>query len=144
MFASFGRDAFPTVDLRRLQPRRSATLSLGCHESRQTQRRNLPRIGGRRARPKLQPGRIQAREMKHNYLDTMDVVKRFGKPDFFITMTTNPAWPEITTTTLCFGETAANRPDLVARVCKTKLRVLLDTLLKEHVFGKLVGYTWVI
>ena len=58
-------------------------------------------------------------------------------------MTANPTWPEITQA-LRFGETAANRPDIVARVFRIKLRVLLDKLLKEHVLGKVVGYTWVI
>ena len=42
------------------------------------------------------------------------------------------------------GETAANRPDIVARVFRVKFRLLLDKLLKEHVLGKVVGYTWVI
>ena len=58
-------------------------------------------------------------------------------------MTANPAWPEITAA-LRGCETDDNRPDIVARVFRIKLRVLLDKLLKEHVLGKVVGYTWVI
>ena len=81
--------------------------------------------------------------MQQNYLDAMSIVKRYGKPDFFITMTANPSWREIKES-LREGETAANRPDLVARVFKIKFRLLLDKLLKEHVLGKVVGYTWVI
>ena len=33
--------------------------------------------------------------MQQNYLDAMTIVKTFGKPDLFITMTANPKWPEI-------------------------------------------------
>ena len=81
--------------------------------------------------------------MQQNYLDAMSIVKRYGKPDFFITMTANPSWPEITVA-LRHGETAVNRPDLVARVFHIKLNVLLDELLVKNVFGKVIAYTWVI
>ena len=33
------------------------------------------------------------RAMQQQYLDAMAMVKRFGKPDYFITMTGNLAWP---------------------------------------------------
>ena len=99
------------------------------------------KVGSKIILPATYPG--SPRAMQQNYLDAMSIVKRFGKPDFFITMTANPTWPEITQA-LRFGETAANRPDIVARVFRIKLRVLLDKLLKEHVLGKVVGYTWVI
>src|SRR5690606_21890087 len=36
---------------------------------------------------------------------------RCGKPTFFVTATTNPYWPEITSQ-LCVGQTAYDRPDL--------------------------------
>ena len=81
--------------------------------------------------------------MSQNYLDAMSIVKRYGKPDYFLTMTANPSWPEIQNA-LRYGETAANRPDLVARVFRIKFQVLLDKLLKEHVLGKVVSYSWVI
>ena len=58
-------------------------------------------------------------------------------------MTANPAWTEVITE-LRTGETAANRPDLVARVFRIKLQVLLDKLLKEHVLGHVIAHTWVV
>uniref|UniRef100_A0A0D3A952 ATP-dependent DNA helicase n=1 Tax=Brassica oleracea var. oleracea TaxID=109376 RepID=A0A0D3A952_BRAOL len=36
------------------------------------------------------------RYMKNCYLDAMAICKHFGFPDFFITFTCNPKWPEIT------------------------------------------------
>ena len=58
-------------------------------------------------------------------------------------MTANPSWPEVRDS-LREGEIVANRPDIVGRVFRNKFRLLLGTLLKEHVLGKVVGYTWVI
>ena len=45
----------------------------------------------------------------------MALVAKFGRPDFFITVTANPNWMEVKKT-LRAGEIAADRPDLVARV----------------------------
>ena len=81
--------------------------------------------------------------MAQNYMDAMSIVKRSGKPDFFITMTANPAWPEITKH-LPPGDSAQDHPDLVARVFRIKLKKLLDLLLKDHVLGKVVAWTYVI
>ena len=58
-------------------------------------------------------------------------------------MTANPGWSEITEA-LREGETAANRPDFVARVLRMKLKALLRKFLIEHVLGVVVAYTWVI
>jgi hypothetical protein len=35
------------------------------------------------------------RYMNQLYQDSMALVRKFGKPDLFITMTCNPNWPEI-------------------------------------------------
>jgi len=83
------------------------------------------------------------RAMQQNYLDAMSIVKKFGKPDFFITMTASPTWPEITEN-LRLGETAASRPDLVARVFHLKMRALLDELLDKKVLGRPLAWTWVV
>jgi len=34
-------------------------------------------------------------DMRRRYMDAMDLVRRFGKPDIFLTMTCNPNWDEI-------------------------------------------------
>lgn len=33
------------------------------------------------------------RDMNGRYMDAMALVRHFGKPDYFITMTCNPKWP---------------------------------------------------
>ncbi|XP_044597177.1 uncharacterized protein LOC123273764 [Cotesia glomerata] len=54
------------------------------------------------------------RNMLHHYQDAMAIVRKFHKPDLFITMTCNPKWREISENLLP-GQTASDRPDLVAR-----------------------------
>ena len=47
------------------------------------------------------------------FQDGMAICRVFHKPDYFITMTCNPNWPEIKAG-LMEGQTAQDRPDLVA------------------------------
>jgi hypothetical protein len=55
------------------------------------------------------------RQMWQLYHDAMGIVRSYGKPDLFITMTANPEWDEIMNAMLP-GQTAQDWPDLVARV----------------------------
>jgi hypothetical protein len=52
------------------------------------------KVGRKIILPATYPGCPRA--MAQNYLDAMSIVKRFGKPDLFITMTANPSWPDTT------------------------------------------------
>ncbi len=45
----------------------------------------------------------------------MALMKRYGKAQYFMTFTCNPKWPEIEAE-LLRGQTALDRPDVVARV----------------------------
>jgi hypothetical protein len=83
------------------------------------------------------------REMWQLYQDAMAIVRYCGKPDLFITMTCNPLWTEIITELLP-GQTAQDRPELVARVFKLKLNALLHDLMKNNILGRVVAYVYVI
>ncbi|OXA46565.1 hypothetical protein Fcan01_18730 [Folsomia candida] len=83
------------------------------------------------------------RNMAQNYQDAMAIVRKFGKPDFFVTMTCNPKWPEITDN-LQYGQRAEFRPDLVTRVFNLKLKELLDDISKKHILGILTAKVHVI
>ena len=72
------------------------------------------------------------RNMQQNYQDAMAILRNYGKPDFFITMTCNPKWSEIVEN-LEEGQSPEFRPDLVARVFKLKLEALMDDIGKKHV-----------
>ena len=83
------------------------------------------------------------RFMQQLYQDSMALVRHFGKPSLFITFTTNPKWAEIQDELLP-GQTAIDRPDLVARVFNLKLRDLLDQIKHKHVFGPWRGWVWTV
>jgi len=71
--------------------------------------------------------------------DAMELVATYGRPDYFVTMTCNPYWPEITELLLP-GQTPQDRPDIVARVYRAKLLDLHDFLIKKGHFGKVAAW----
>ncbi|KAG2227435.1 hypothetical protein INT45_007460 [Circinella minor] len=79
------------------------------------------------------------RHMQQLYQDAMSIVRRFGKPDLFVTMTTNSRWPEIEGSLLP-GQRASDHPDLTTHVFCLKLKELIDDLTKHMVLGKVIRY----
>ena len=73
----------------------------------------------------------------------MALVAKYGRPDAFITMTASPRWAEVVAN-LRPGEQVHNRPDLIARVFRQKLRALLHDLTVEHCMGRVIAYAYVI
>ena len=59
--------------------------------------------------------------MQQNYQDAMSVVRKFGKPDLFVTFTCNPHWNEILES-LLFGQKPQDRPDIIAREFQRELK----------------------
>ncbi|XP_076908504.1 uncharacterized protein LOC143565409 [Bidens hawaiensis] len=84
-----------------------------------------------------------ARYMMQNYLDAMTLCKWYGYPDFFITVTCNPKWPEVQRFLKDTSLNADDRPDILCRLFKIKLDSLIKDLKDNHVLGKLqaVVYT---
>ena len=77
------------------------------------------------------------------YQDAMAIVREFGKPDLFITVTCNPKWPEIKKELLP-NQKASDRPDLIARVFKLKLGAITHDLFARGVLGKVIANVHVI
>lgn len=70
----------------------------------------------------------------------MAVCRKFGSPDLFITFTCKPKSPEIKQhCDLIKNVTPADRPDIMARVFKIKLDILLEDLCHNHVLGNFIG-----
>lgn len=67
--------------------------------------------------------------------DALALCREYGKPSLFLTMTTNPQWPEIVEV-LQPQQTACEIPEVVCRVFKARLEVLLK-LLRTY-FGKIL------
>ena len=83
------------------------------------------------------------RAMQQNFQDAMSLVCKFGKPDLFLTFTCNPNWPAIQQN-LQPRQTAANSPDLVARVFHMYLQELLKDITERHVLGEDAAMVYVI
>ena len=78
------------------------------------------------------------RDVHSRYMDAMALITRYGKPDFFVTMTSNPYWDEIVEQLLP-GQMPQDRLDIVARVYRAMLRDLQVFLLKKHHLGKVAA-----
>ena len=102
---------------------------------------NLEEVGKRIILPSSYVG--GDRFMQQLYQDSMALVRHFGKPSLFITFTANPKWSEIEQELLP-GQTAVDRPDLVARVFHLKVRDLLDQIKNKRIFGPWQGWVWTI
>jgi hypothetical protein len=83
------------------------------------------------------------RHMTQQFQDAMAIARYFRKVDIFLTMTTNPRWKEIDDELLP-GQTAYDRPDLVARVFEMKKDALIDYVYKHGIFGTAVAYVYTI
>ena len=83
------------------------------------------------------------RNMHQNYQDAMTIVKKFGKPDIFLTMTANRNWPEVRENLLPH-QTANDRPDKIRRVFHLKLKELLCDLLERNALGHVIAYVYTI
>ena len=83
------------------------------------------------------------RQMFELYQDSMSIVRKYGKPDLFITFTSNPKWEEISSA-LIGNPKATDRPDLIVRVFKMKLKELLNDICNKHILGKPLAHVYTI
>ncbi|KAI7958734.1 hypothetical protein MJO28_002525 [Puccinia striiformis f. sp. tritici] len=65
------------------------------------------------------------RNMKQLYQDAMALVRVFGRPSLFITMTANSYWPEVVAA-LKEHQIPSDRPDLVTRLFRLKLENIVE------------------
>ncbi|XP_021724481.1 uncharacterized protein LOC110691830 [Chenopodium quinoa] len=83
------------------------------------------------------------RDIKKRYLNAMALVQRFGKPDLFVTITCNANWLEIKAK-LTTGEIAQDRPNLVARIFRSKFLALKKEIMEKKVFGEVAAMVYVV
>nr|XP_042913501.1 uncharacterized protein LOC122273506 [Parasteatoda tepidariorum] len=81
----------------------------------------------------------------------MALVRRFGSPEFFITVTCNPQWPELLSAirnefNAAIPESllALTRPDIVARVARLKFRQIVEDIMTHQIFGRASAYVFTI
>ncbi|KAL4288328.1 hypothetical protein AHAS_Ahas19G0275200 [Arachis hypogaea] len=79
------------------------------------------------------------RYMDGLYHDCVAICGHVGYPDLFITFTCNSEWPEIKRLLDPLHLKPVDRPDIVCRMFKMKLDMLIKDLKKERFFGKVVA-----
>ncbi|XP_076926976.1 uncharacterized protein LOC143590357 [Bidens hawaiensis] len=85
-----------------------------------------------------------ARYIMQNYLDAMCLCRRFGYPDFFITITCNPNWPEVKRFLKDTTLKSEDRPDILCRLFKVKLDALIKLVNDKSIFGKVQAFVYTI
>ncbi|AQK61186.1 hypothetical protein ZEAMMB73_Zm00001d054073 [Zea mays] len=147
LFQQFAVDTYIKIESSRLdfirknQDRLRADLYQGLVDSMLDGDIRVEKVGKRTV---LSPSFIGGtRDMRRRYMDAMALVRKFGKPDIFLTMTCNPNWDEIRTELLP-GQTPQDRPDLVVRVFHAKLQELKHRLTKHDILGKVRAYIYVV
>ncbi|XP_019184634.1 PREDICTED: uncharacterized protein LOC109179586 [Ipomoea nil] len=85
-----------------------------------------------------------ARYMIQNYQDAMAICRLVGYPDLFITFTCNPKWPEVQRFLNDRKLKPEDRPDIICRLFKMKLDVLISDCRKNKLFGPVMGVIYTI
>ena len=83
------------------------------------------------------------RYMHERTQDAMTYVRCHGRSDLFIIFTCNPKWPEIDTR-LMPGQKSEDLHDLLGRVFRRKVVVLMDLIVKGCIFGKTRCYMYTV
>jgi hypothetical protein len=118
-----------------------AELYQGAVDAIQQQDLEVNQIGRRIVLPSSFTG--GPRHMAQQYQDAMALVRRFGKPDLFVTVTCNPNWPEIRRHVPPGGE-ASYYPPIVCRVFRLKLKAIIQEIVKKEVFGPVASRVYTI
>ena len=80
-----------------------------------------------------------ARHMHRLFQDAMAIVRRYGKPHIFVTLTSNPEWQDIKSG-LFEGQSANDRPDIICRVFRLKLSSMINEIVNKQIFGPVSAY----
>ncbi|UYV78541.1 hypothetical protein LAZ67_16001942 [Cordylochernes scorpioides] len=73
--------------------------------------------------------------------DAFCYVRKFGRPDLFITFTSNPSWEGLSAALLP-GQKQLDRHDITARVFRQKLVKLIGALTKGQLYGATVAWMY--
>ncbi len=101
--------------------------------------------GGHRAGRIYLPSSFMGSPRKQRKLiaDGLAVVRRLGKPTYFITITCNPNWPEIRDHPEMHGQNASDHPDLTCRIFRAKLQKMMESL-KTGLLGEKIYHMYVV
>ena len=82
------------------------------------------------------------RNLQQLYQDAMAIIRHYGKPDLFVTVTCNPKWPEILNELKNVEN--SDKLTIIARVFKLKLNSIMNDIFNNQIFGKIEAQMFVI
>nr|KAJ0200997.1 hypothetical protein LSAT_V11C600334260 [Lactuca sativa] len=148
LFQQFLVDGYTMIESERLFFIRNQQKILRCesYENLRNQQAlgsiDISNVGQRVILPSSFTG--GARYMMQNYLDAMSLCKWFGYPNFFITFTCNPKWPELQRFLKDTPLHPEDRPDILCRLFKIKLDAFIKDLRENEIFGKVQAVVYTI
>ncbi|KAK1414443.1 hypothetical protein QVD17_30187 [Tagetes erecta] len=148
LFQQFLVDAYTMVETERLNFIRGQQSKLRCQSFeklkniRNQDDNDISNTGKRVILPSSFTG--GSWYMMQNYLDAMAICKWYGYPDFFITVTCNPKWPEVKRFLEDTSLNPEDRPDILCRLFKIKLDSLITDLKDKSILGKVSAVVYTI
>ncbi|XP_023765103.2 uncharacterized protein LOC111913607 [Lactuca sativa] len=148
LFQQFLVDGYTMIESERLYYLRKQQKVLRCESYAKLRKfqdqgnKNISELGQRVILPSSFTG--GARYMMQNYLDAMSLCKWFGYPDFFITFTCNPKWPEVRRFLKDTTLNPEDRPDILCRLFNIKLDALIKDLCENAIFGMVQAVVYTI
>ncbi|GJY08178.1 hypothetical protein Tco_0375232, partial [Tanacetum coccineum] len=148
LFQQFLVDIFTMIETERMYffHKKQKLLRCASYENLSNQLENGNRDASKLGKSIFLPSSFTggARFMRQNYLDAMTLCKWFGHPDFFITFTCNPKWPEISRFVRKRGLKPEDRPEVLCRMFKFKLDHLIKNLKDNQIFGRVQAVVYTI
>ena len=83
-----------------------------------------------------------SRNLQQLYQDAMAIIRAFGKPDLFFTITCNPKCSEILNELKSVEN--SDKLTIIARVFKIKLNAIMNDIFNNQIFGKIEAQMFVI
>ncbi|XP_022032343.1 uncharacterized protein LOC110933428 [Helianthus annuus] len=147
LFQQFLVDAYTMIESERLNYIRFQQTKLRCESFNSL--KNVQEGGqsdlSHTGKPVILPSSFTggSHYMMQNYLDAMALCRKYGYPDFFITITCNPKWPEMVRFIGDSSIKPEDRPDILCRLFKMKLDALIKDMKEKKIFGDInaVVYT---
>ena len=81
---------------------------------------------------------------KKGLQDAMAINREFGRPHLFVTFTANAKWKSIFDSIDPALESSLDRPDVVVRIYQHYLKLFMDDITENQVFGRVIGHVYVI
>ncbi len=81
--------------------------------------------------------------MQQLYQDLIALIRYFGKPDLFVIFTVNPRWKEVTDA-LFPNQIYIDRPDIIARIFRARLKRLIHLIRIGAAFGPCRAYIYTV